>query len=41
MRRGYGLGWRYVLDTWAGRRTFTVRTLDAITAVVRLFKRER
>lgn len=41
MRRGYGLGWRYVLDTWANRRTATVLVLDAITAVARVFKRER
>lgn len=41
MRRGYGLGWRYVLDTWAGRRTLTVRGLDAISAVVQLVTRKR
>ncbi|MBM3977957.1 MAG: hypothetical protein FJ299_13345 [Planctomycetes bacterium] len=38
-RRAYGLGWRYVLDVWTGRRTATVRLLDAISAVQRVFRR--
>lgn len=40
-RRGYGLGWRYVLDIWAGRRSATVRVLDAIGRGIELGKRLR
>jgi uncharacterized protein YndB with AHSA1/START domain len=35
-RRGYRLGGRYVLDIWAGRRSATVRVLDAINWLLEL-----
>lgn len=31
-RRGYKLGWSYVLNVWAGRRTLGVRVVDGISA---------
>lgn len=40
-RRGYGLGWKYVLDVWTGRRTATVLVLDAISAVIHVKDRFR
>ncbi|MGE0439720.1 MAG: SRPBCC domain-containing protein [Gemmatimonadales bacterium] len=32
--KGYGIGWRYVLDVWAGRRGGFVRTMDVLAAVI-------
>ena len=29
-RRGYDVGWGYVLNVWAGRRTLGMRLLDAV-----------
>lgn len=40
-RRGYGLGWRYVLDVWAGRRTATVRILDVVAGLMTFAARLR
>ena len=34
-RRGYDLGWGYILDVWAERRTFKMTLLDGITLVLR------
>ena len=33
-RRGYHLGWGYVLNVWAGRRTAGIRVLDGIGTIV-------
>lgn len=33
-RRGYDVGWGYVLNVWAGRRTGGMAVMDAIAAVV-------
>jgi Activator of Hsp90 ATPase homolog 1-like protein len=38
-RRGYGLGWGYVLDVWSGRRTLRVRIIDALEALARRLRR--
>ncbi len=38
-RRGYSLGWGYVLNVWAGRRTFGMAVLDAIAAVIGLVQK--
>lgn len=35
-RRGYNLGWRYVLDVWAGRRNGFVRFMDLVAGVIQL-----
>ena len=35
-RKGYSVGWAYVLNVWAGRRTAGMAVLDAIGAVLRL-----
>ncbi|MGH7537785.1 MAG: SRPBCC domain-containing protein [Gemmatimonadales bacterium] len=40
-RRGYRLGWGYVLNVWAGRRTAGMRLLDGISAVVGVVERFR
>lgn len=34
-RNGYNLGWDYVLNVWAGRRTATMRLLDVLGLVAR------
>jgi Activator of Hsp90 ATPase homolog 1-like protein len=41
MRRGYNLGWRYVLDVWSGRRTGFIRLMDGLTAIMSLPRRFR
>lgn len=38
-RPGYSLGWAYMLDRFADRRTFRVRTLDLLTAILGLIRR--
>ncbi len=35
-RKGYGIGWSYVLNVWAGRRTGSMRVLDAIAGVLKV-----
>ena len=34
-RRGYDLGWGYLLNTWAGRRTRKMALVDCLTVVLR------
>jgi uncharacterized protein YndB with AHSA1/START domain len=33
-RRGYDLGWKYVLNVWAGRRTKSMAVLDSLEALM-------
>ena len=40
-RRGYDLGWGYVLNVWAGRRTAGMRVLDGIGGALGLVQRLR
>lgn len=40
-RKGYDLGWGYVLNVLVGRRTAGMRALDALVGVTRLVKRWR
>ncbi len=40
-RRGYGLGWSYVLEVWAGRRTLGRMALDGLAMVLGLVQRLR
>ena len=40
-RRGYDVGWGYVLNVWAGRRTAKMRVLDGIVGVLGLAQRLR
>jgi uncharacterized protein YndB with AHSA1/START domain len=40
-RRGYDLGWGYVLNVWAGRRTPGMRLIDALVALIGLGQRLR
>ena len=40
-RRGYDLGWGYVLNVWAGRRTGGMRALDALGAMLQGVQRLR
>jgi uncharacterized protein YndB with AHSA1/START domain len=35
-RRGYGVGWGYVLNVWVGRRTPRMRIMDAVIALANL-----
>lgn len=35
-RKGYSVGWAYVLNVWAGRRTVRMSILEAITAILNL-----
>jgi uncharacterized protein YndB with AHSA1/START domain len=35
-RRGYGLGWDYVLKVWAGRRTAGMTVLDGVASLMTL-----
>ena len=35
-RKGYGAGWGYILNVWAGRRTNAMRAMDAMAGVMRL-----
>jgi hypothetical protein len=37
-RRGYDVGWGYVLNVWAERRTGRMRVLDTVAAVMRTFE---
>jgi hypothetical protein len=39
--RGYNVGWAYVLDIWAGRRTARTRVLDAVVAIVGMVQKAR
>jgi hypothetical protein len=40
-RKGYHVGWGYVLNVWAGRRTNAMRALDVVAGVMRLVERLR
>jgi len=40
-RRGYGLGWNYVLKLWAGRRDAGMRAVDALASLARAADRLR
>jgi hypothetical protein len=40
-RRGYGAGWGYVLNVWAGRRTAGMRAMDIMAAVMLVVERLR
>jgi uncharacterized protein YndB with AHSA1/START domain len=40
-RRGYDLGWKYVLNVWAGRRTAGMAVVDAIDSLMVLAERLR
>lgn len=33
-RKGYDIGWGYILNTWAGRRTLSMRMLDVVARVL-------
>ncbi len=35
-RKGYNVGWGYVLNVWAGRRTLRMSMLETITSVLNL-----
>jgi len=35
-RKGYDVGWGYVLNVWAGRRTIRMSVLEGITALLNL-----
>jgi uncharacterized protein YndB with AHSA1/START domain len=34
-RKGYDMGWRYILNWWAGRRTASMLALDCVALVLR------
>jgi uncharacterized protein YndB with AHSA1/START domain len=34
-RRGYDLGWGYVMNLWAGRRTWSMRAVDVLATGIR------
>ena len=40
-RKGYDIGWGYVLNIWAGRRTGRMAVLEAITAALTLVMKLR
>jgi hypothetical protein len=40
-RRGYDLGWGYVLNVWAERRTARMRMVDGVSAIVQSVNRLR
>lgn len=40
-RKGYGVGWAYVLNVWAGRRTPRMLLLDGVIAVMGLVQQLR
>ncbi len=35
-RKGYNLGWGYVLNVWAGRRTLRMSVLDGVASIMTL-----
>jgi hypothetical protein len=39
--RGYDIGWGYILNVWAGRRTARMALLDAVVAVIGFVQRFR
>jgi uncharacterized protein YndB with AHSA1/START domain len=39
--RGYNVGWAYILNVWAGRRTPRMALLDAIVTIIRFVQRFR
>lgn len=39
--RGYGVGWAYILNVWAGRRTARMALLDIVVGVIGLVRRFR
>ena len=39
--RGYGVGWAYILNVWAGRRTARMALLDVVVAIVSVVQRLR
>jgi len=40
-RRGYNMGWAYLMNLWAGRRTPGMYVADAISAVAKAVSRAR
>ena len=40
-RKGYDLGWEYVLNVWTGRRTLKMRGFDVLITITRLVNRFR
>ena len=40
-RRGYDVGWGYVLNVWAGRRNLRMSMLDGVAAVMNLLMKLR
>ena len=40
-RKGYHLGWGYVLNVWAGRRTTAMRMMDMMAAAMRVVEKVR
>ena len=40
-RRGYDMGWGYVLDLWAGRHTLKMRLIDGLASVMGLMQKLR
>jgi len=39
--RGYGVGWAYILNVWAGRRTAKMAGLDIVVAIIGFVRRFR
>lgn len=39
--RGYDIGWEYILNVWAGRRTVKMALLDVVVAVIGLVQKLR
>lgn len=39
--RGYDVGWAYILNVWAGRRTLQMALLDVVVAVIGLVQKLR
>jgi uncharacterized protein YndB with AHSA1/START domain len=35
-RRGYDLGWAYILNLWAGRRTLRMRVVDGLMGIAKI-----
>jgi hypothetical protein len=40
-RKGYHVGWGYVLNVWAGRRTNAMRMMDVMAGVMRVVEKVR
>lgn len=39
--RGYDIGWAYILNVWAGRRTAKMALLDAVVAIIGIVQKFR